>query len=233
MEHLLDRLREEKDEQRGEGVYEWLQTMFAFHSCRIEGNKTGYQDIRRLFRNKDKREEENTFDHTEIIEHFQLFDEMLDSVGKPLSLEMLQSFHRTFRDDTEDYLYKNNCEPGTFRSEEGDKGCAPSDIAEEMDRFMADYKAAMHSREVTIGTAAQFHLRFERIHPLPDDNGSMGRILLVKQCLEAELAPAIPGEDRRLSYLAAFTAEDPLAAMTEFLKKEQVVYERALHWMLS
>ena len=233
MEQLLSILQEEKDKQTPQGVYEWLQIITAFHSCRIEGNATSYQDARFLFLHRNERDWENSYDHTELIEHFQLFDAMLDSIGKPLTPDMIRDYHVVQRDDTEDYEYKNNAKPGEYRQTDGKEvGCPAVDIPGEMEQLIAQFHKSMRAKSMTLSDIAQFHLQFERIHPFPDDNGSIGRILILRQCLESSLAPAVPGSDTRHAYYAAFDAEDPSAALANYLRKEQEVYGRMLTWLM-
>ncbi len=231
MENLVQILKDEKEENAAEGIYEWLQIAFAFHSCRIDGNQTTYKWVRRLFRHRNEKEAENSYDHAEIIEHFQLFDAMIESVRKPLTVELIKSLHKTLRDDTEDYLYRNDIAPGEFRVKEPLKtGCKPEDIAKEMDMLLGDFSEGGKIKKMSMTDIAQFHLRFEKIHPFPDDNGAIGRMLITKQCLENNLPPAIPGDDTKNIYFSAFTKEDPVKAMEDYLKKEQWLYERMLGW---
>ena len=39
----------------------------------------------------------------------------------------------------------------------------------------------------TIEDIAKFHYKFEKIHPFQDGNGRIGRFIILKQCLEANI----------------------------------------------
>ena len=39
----------------------------------------------------------------------------------------------------------------------------------------------------TIEDIARFHYRFELIHPFQDDNGRIGRFIILKQCIESDI----------------------------------------------
>ncbi len=39
----------------------------------------------------------------------------------------------------------------------------------------------------TIEDIAKFHYRFELIHPFQDDNGRIGRFIILKQCIESDI----------------------------------------------
>ena len=160
-----------------------------------------------------------------------MFDAMLESIHKPLTVDMIKGFHRILRDDTEDYLVRNGVPSGEFRTKEPESfGCRPEDILPEMNALISDFKEDGKNRRIDMTDIARFHLRFEDIHPFPDDNGPIGRMLIAKQCLDNDMVPAIPGQDTGKTYFAAFGAEDPLKAMQEYLKKEQWLYARMLNW---
>ncbi len=68
-----------------------------------------------------------------------------------------------------------------------------------MEELLSWYK--MQS-EVTIDTLAEFHARYELIHPLQDGNGRTGRIILFKECLEHDIMPSIIHNENRIKYAA-------------------------------
>ena len=47
---------------------------------------------------------------------------------------------------------------------------------------------------------AEFHLRFETIHPFQDGNGRIGRFIILKQCIEADINPIFINSDNVLEY---------------------------------
>ena len=47
------------------------------------------------------------------------------------------------------------------------------------------------NKVVTIEDIARFHVEFERIHPFQDGNGRVGRMIILKQCLDNNLIPII------------------------------------------
>lgn len=48
---------------------------------------------------------------------------------------------------------------------------------------------------------AEFHIRFERIHPFGDGNGRVGRIIMFKQCIENNVFPFILMDIHRPYYI--------------------------------
>lgn len=57
------------------------------------------------------------------------------------------------------------------------------------------------SRSDIIAHAAEIHARFEQIHPFPDGNGRIGRLILQAMMLRKNLPPAIIKQDKKVLYL--------------------------------
>ncbi len=64
------------------------------------------------------------------------------------------------------------------------------------------------SEEHPLKKAADFHARFERIHPFEDGNGRVGRILLNAILLKEGYPPLIIRKSARIAYLSALEAHD-------------------------
>ncbi len=45
------------------------------------------------------------------------------------------------------------------------------------------------SEEVTLEILAEFHVRYESIHPFQDGNGRTGRMILFRECLRHNISP--------------------------------------------
>ena len=73
-------------------------------------------------------------------------------------------------------------------------------IREHIETLLADYEAMKRDMHI-IEAIAEFHLRFEAIHPFIDGNGRTGRLLLNLELLKAGLLPVnIKFADRRKYY---------------------------------
>lgn len=76
-----------------------------------------------------------------------------------------------------------------------------------MPALMADLPKAAKQQNL-FALAADFHARFEQIHPFSDGNGRIGRLLLTALFLEQNLAPAIiRQEEKRLYYTYLYKAQ--------------------------
>lgn len=73
-------------------------------------------------------------------------------------------------------------------------------IAPQMEALLAEYEDMKRGRHI-IETIAEFHLRFEGIHPFIDGNGRTGRLIINLELIKAGLLPVnIKFADRRKYY---------------------------------
>ena len=61
----------------------------------------------------------------------------------------------------------------------------------------------MLPEEVTLEILAEFHVRYESIHPFQDGNGRTGRMILFRECLRHNISPLIIEDAHRPKYLEA------------------------------
>ena len=60
----------------------------------------------------------------------------------------------------------------------------PNEVDNLMFNLLLDWKEISNP---TIEDIAKFHYKFEKIHPFQDGNGRIGRFIILKQCLEANI----------------------------------------------
>lgn len=75
----------------------------------------------------------------------------------------------------------------------------PENVAHEIHLLMDWY----NNQEVNISVLAEFHARYESIHPFQDGNGRTGRLLLFRECLKNDIVPIVIEDANKNEYLEA------------------------------
>lgn len=94
---------------------------------------------------------------------------------------------------------------------------------EEMNKLFTWYE----SQAISLETLAEFHARYESIHPFQDGNGRTGRMILFRECLCNNIAPFIIQDANCPEYLDALKAyhnTGSVAELAALFKKEQDYY---------
>lgn len=230
MEDFVKRLKEQMLDEFGRqdrrGVYGFTQKIMAYNSNKIEGSTLTSEQTASLFDTgtivTDGEFVYRTKDVEEMTGHFKMFNEVLTSLDKPLTAEMIKSFHFQLKTGVfEDYA--NGYPVGEFKNRANAVGNIitemPQNVPSRIDALIGEYNAG----EQKIGNIARFHLEYERIHPFQDGNGRTGRAIILKQCLDSGIVPAIiRDEDKARYYHALQTAQ--AESLTEFFKEEQNKY---------
>lgn len=202
-ELLKERFRIEMEKQDRGGVYALTQRKMAYNSNRIEGSTLTEKQTASIFETGTIRADGSVFrtkDVEEMTGHFTMFNYMLDTCEEILSQTLIKEYHYrlkagVFEDIANGYPigeYKNrrNMVSDIMTS-------TPEKVEEDMKVLLEDY----NSKEPhSLKDLAEFHARFEKIHPFQDGNGRTGRMILFKECLRSCVMPFIIGDDRKAEY---------------------------------
>jgi Fic family protein len=84
-----------------------------------------------------------------------------------------------------------------------------------------DWETQTESKSHIVEDLARLHAAFERIHPFPDGNGRVGRLVLTHLLVRTGYPPAIIEKDERRSYLKALRHADDqdCGPLTELLSR--------------
>lgn len=202
-ELLKERFRIEMEKQDRGGVYALTQRKMAYNSNRIEGSTLTEKQTASIFETGTIWADGSVFrtkDVEEMTGHFTMFNYMLDTCEEILSQRLIKEYHYrlkagVFEDIANGYPigeYKNrrNMVSDIMTS-------TPENVEEDMKVLLEDY----NSKEPhSLKDLAEFHARFEKIHPFQDGNGRTGRMILFKECLRSCVMPFIIGDDRKAEY---------------------------------
>ena len=202
---LPKRFEIERDKFGRSGVYAYTQRLLAYNSNKIEGSALTEEQTASLFDTGELPESDNysrAKDVEEMNGHFLMFNKMIDTLRQPLTQELIKQFHYelksgVFEDRANGYVI------GDYKKRPNMIGIyqtvRPESVESEMNLLLEWYL----SQKVCIQTLAEFHARYENIHPFQDGNGRTGRIILFRECLRNNIMPIIIEDLNRNAYLEA------------------------------
>lgn len=203
-EWLIERYRIEKKKFDCSGIYAYTQCLMAYHSNKIEGSMMTLDQTISLFNYGILSKSDDyyrTKDIEEMIGHFLMFNYMLGSLGFDLNEDIIKKLHYELKSGVfEDRL--NGYAIGDYKKRLNMVGmyktALPSEVSDEMKSLLEWYS----DKEKTIETLAEFHARYESIHPFQDGNGRTGRMILFRESLRYDaLQPFIILDEDRNEYL--------------------------------
>lgn len=229
LQFLLDRFKIERKKFDRSGVYGYTQRLLAYNSNKIEGSTLTEEQTASLFDNGTLPKSDNYYrakDVEEMNGHFLMFNKMLDTLDEPLSQELIKQFHYELKSGVfEDRA--NGYAIGDYKERPNVIGIyhtvRPENVAEEIRKLLEWYS----NQVVDVAVLAEFHMRYESIHPFQDGNGRTGRLIVFRECLKNHIVPVIIEDANRNEYLDALKAyreEQNIELMTKLFMKEQEFY---------
>ncbi len=198
---LLGEYRRQKRLGLEGNLYHKTQVDMAYNSNRIEGSRLTADQTRQIFETRTVSGDARVDDIVEAGNHFKLFDLMIDTADEPLSIGVLLDFHRTLKAGTHQAESDAVFAPGTLKTLPNEVGgivtTEPAQVADELAELIASFE----ERNASFKDIVDFHYRFERIHPFQDGNGRVGRMLMFRSCLVADVMPFVVADDQKLFYL--------------------------------
>lgn len=229
LDFLMERFKIEREKFDRSGVYAYTQRLLAYNSNKIEGSTLTEEQTASLFDNGTLPKSDDYYrakDVEEMNGHFLMFNKMLDTLDESLSQEMIKQFHYelksgVFEDRANGYAigdYKKRPNMiGMFQT------VRPENVAQEMYLLMDWY----NNEDANISVLAEFHARYESIHPFQDGNGRTGRLILFRECLKNGIIPVVIEDANRNVYLEAlkeYREEKSLNKLINLFEKEQQFY---------
>lgn len=165
-----------------EDFKEYSEILFSAHSCAIEGNSFTINETREL-REKGiglKLQNKSLLEAYEILDHLKAYDFLYDNLEVPLSENLIKKVQSLVTQNTIKYI--KGVSPGECTTTQmaagdtifGDYKANICRVPELMDLTQkAIDKADIHPLEIS----AKFHKYFIYLHPFPDGNGRVGRLM--------------------------------------------------------
>lgn len=229
LDFLFERFRIERKKFDRSGVYAYTQRLLAYNSNKIEGSTLTEEQTASLFDNGMLPKSDDYYrakDVEEMNGHFLMFNKMLDTLNEPLSQEMIKGFHfelksGVFEDRANGYAI------GDYKKRPNMIGMyqtvSPENVPREMYLLLEWY----HEREINVSVLAEFHAKYESIHPFQDGNGRTGRMILFRECLKNKIAPVVIEDANRNIYLEGlkeYREKKVLGKLIALFEEEQKFY---------
>jgi len=200
---LLNKLKEEKDMKLKGGIYHKTQIDLTYNSNRIEGSKLTHDQTRYIFETNTIGATKDSINVDDIIEttnHFRCIDLIIDKAKSKLTESFIKELHLLLKSGTSDSR-KDWFNVGDYKKLPNEVGgnetCSPKEVTSKMKAMLTDYHKI---EQKTIEDIIAFHYQFEIIHPFQDGNGRVGRLIMLKECLNNNVVPFIIDEELKLFY---------------------------------
>lgn len=227
--NLLERFKIEHTKRDRSGVYGFTQRLLAYNSNKIEGSMLTEEQTASLFDTGILPKTDDYYrakDVEEMNGHFLMFNKMLDTLDAALDQQIIKSFHfelksGVFEDRANGYAI------GDYKKRPNMIGIHQTTLPSQVPEAMTELLNWYHAQDVSLKTLAEFHARYEIIHPFQDGNGRTGRIILFRECLRHDISPFIIEDANRPEYLEALKAyrqNGTVTALTTLFQKEQEFY---------
>lgn len=237
-EWLVDRLVVERKKFDRSGVYAYTQRAMAYNSNKIEGSTLTQEQTASLFDSGTLPQSDEYYrakDVEEMNGHFLMFNRMIDTLDEEISQKLIKQFHfelksGVFEDRANGYAI------GDYKKRRNMVGMYktvhPSEVADKMEELLAWYT----EREKNLATLAEFHTRYEAIHPFQDGNGRTGRMILFRECLRSDhICPFIIQDSNRAQYiegLKEYREKQRVDTLVKLMEKEtEDYYQQCKYFM--
>lgn len=237
LNHLLERFKIERGKFDRSGIYAYTQRLLAYNSNKIEGSTLTEEQTASLFDTGSLPVSDDYYRAKDIEEmngHFLMFNHMLDTIDEPLTQDLIKRFHYELKSGVfEDRA--NGYAIGDYKKRPNMIGIyqttRPENVGSEMKALLEWY----YDSDISISTIAEFHTRYECIHPFQDGNGRTGRIILFRECLKNHIIPAIIEDVNRNMYIESlkqYREEKSVEKLIDLLEREQNFYfEKCKYFM--
>jgi Fic family protein len=202
-----ERLGNRLHPRTAETLADLVRVMNCYYSNLIEGHNTTPREIERALAGELAVEEERRNLQVEAAAHIRLQRELdrraaAGALGEPAAQDFILWLHREFYHDAPEAMLtvegagrRFRMEPGAFRSEalhdvSVGRHVPPSSprVAAFMAHFAERYRFARLGKSTRIIAMAAAHHRLNFIHPFPDGNGRVSRLMSHAMALEAGIS---------------------------------------------
>lgn len=170
-------------------IYYSIMREFLFHSNKLEGSTFSKDNLHALIDSNKVEGSHSIDDVYETIGSINTFKYMTETLGEPINKRLLFEFHKLLKEGTRDDklgytgCYKKYANEIYLGDGKSIKTLEPNLVEEYIEKTIKIWNKS----EKRLEDIADFHYRFESIHPFNDGNGRVGRFIIIKQCIENDI----------------------------------------------
>ena len=225
-------LMKQKNLDLSGNLYCKTQTLFAYNSNKIEGSTLTEKQTASMFDTGTLYTDDpdiifRTKDIEEMNGHFKMFNYIMKNMDEPLSEDLIKGMHKNLKEGVfEDFA--NGYAVGEWKKRENRVSdiyvALPQEVPEKIHQLLNTYTS---KERIELKDVAVFHAKFENIHPFQDGNGRVGRMIILKQCLDNDIVPVIIRDSNKAEYyrfLNKAQHEEDYNGLVRYFEKEQRYY---------
>lgn len=208
-------------------IYDDIKIEYLYHSNKLEGSTFNIEQLNVLLEENMVIGEHSINDVQETINSLELFDFVIETLNEKLTDRLLREYHSILKKNTSDENYGF---VGVYKKIPNKLRNVDIELAQpyEVEGLI---KTLLEKKIRNIYDIADFHQKFEQIHPFQDGNGRIGRFIILRQCIENSIdLIAIDDEYNKEYRKALYEAQTTgnIESLVEVFKKCQVRLDEKL-----
>lgn len=217
-------------------AYNAIRSLFLYHSNKIEGSTFTLSEIEELINSGTVSGTHSFNDILETRNSLTAFDLVIDTLGEPITSELLSSLNKILFKGTDDELngltghfkiYANRV-PGS-----SSQFALPREVPSLTEELIQKWN---ETSSKDLNAIARFHARFEHIHPFQDGNGRIGRFMMLKQCIENAVDLVVVTEELEKPYKAwidVAISKNDVRFFIDVLRQSQSLFDEAISFAVG
>lgn len=164
-------------------AYNSIKIEFLYHSNKLEGSTFTKDNLEKYLQENIVEGSHKIDDIYETINSTKLFDFVVATLSEPLTKRLILEFHSMLKRNTMDeVLGFAGCWKKIPNMITGIKVkfAQPDEVEIKLEELLNEWNASGKK----LDDIMKFHAEFEKIHPFQNSNGRIGRLLILKQCVE-------------------------------------------------
>lgn len=205
-----------------EELFRKLRVAITHHSNAIEGGTLSFGETKALLEKGTTANNKSLSEQLVVLGFAKAYDVVIREASNQnniIGVNFIKDLHQIMFEDALKITPSQVDTPiGAYRTDyrkielSDVKLSVPSKISQNLENLLYMYP----SNKMDLNDIADFHIKFEIIHPFSDGNGRIGRLLMAFQSIQNDIIPPLIEITQRNNYLSSLDTKNNLSS---FLKK--------------